>query len=45
MAEAELALRLEREKHNAALLAKAAGAARKLQTVLWDGDIAEVLVQ
>jgi PAS domain S-box-containing protein len=44
MAEAELALRLEREKHNAALLAKVAGAARKLQTVLWDGDIAEVLV-
>jgi len=44
MAEAELALRLEREKRNAALLAKVAGAARKLQTVLWDGDIAGVLV-
>jgi PAS domain S-box-containing protein len=44
MAEAALALRLEREKRNAALLAKVAGAARKLQTVLWDGDIAGVLV-
>ncbi|MDN4036136.1 ATP-binding protein [Massilia sp. YIM B02443] len=44
MAEAELAQRLEREQRNAALLAKVAHAARKLQTVLWDGDIAEVLV-
>lgn len=44
LAEAELAHRLEREKRNAALLAKVAQAARKLQTVLWDGDIAEVLV-
>jgi PAS domain S-box-containing protein len=44
LAEAELAQRLEREKRNAALLAKVAQAARKLQTVLWSGDIAEVLV-
>ena len=44
LAEAELAHRLEREKRNAALLAKVAQAARKLQTVLWSGDIAEVLV-
>jgi PAS domain S-box-containing protein len=43
-AEAELAQRLEREERNAALLAKVAQAARKLQTVLWNGDIAEVLV-
>jgi len=44
LAEAELAQRLEREQRNAALLAKVAHAARTLQTVLWDGDIAEVLV-
>jgi PAS domain S-box-containing protein len=44
LAEAELAQRLEREKRNAALLAKVAQAARKLQTVLWSGDIADVLV-
>lgn len=44
LAEAELAQRLEREKRNAALLTKVASAARKLQTVLWDGDIADVLV-
>jgi PAS domain S-box-containing protein len=44
LAEAELAQRLEREKRNAVLLAKVALAARKLQTVLWSGDIAEVLV-
>jgi PAS domain S-box-containing protein len=44
LAEAELAQRLEREKRNAVLLAKVAQAARKLQTVLWNGDIAEVLV-
>jgi len=44
LAEAALAQRLEREKRNAALLAKVARAARKLQTVLWDGDIARVLV-
>jgi len=44
LAEAELTQRLERERRNAALLAKVAHAARKLQTVLWDGDIADVLV-
>ena len=44
LAEAELAQRLEREKRNAALLAKVAQAARKLQTVLWTGDLADVLV-
>jgi PAS domain S-box-containing protein len=44
LAETELAQRLEREKRNAALLAKVAQAARKLQTVLWSGDMAEVLV-
>jgi len=44
LAEAELAQRLEREKRNAALLTKVASAARKLQTVLWDGDIADLLV-
>nr|WP_081983720.1 ATP-binding protein [Massilia sp. JS1662] len=45
LAEAELAQRLEREKRNAALLAKVAQAARKLQTVLWTGDLADVLVK
>ena len=44
LAEVELAQRLEREKRNAALLAKVAHAARKLQTVLRDGEIAGVLV-
>jgi PAS domain S-box-containing protein len=44
MAEAALAHRLEREKRHGALLAKVAQAARKLQTVLWDGDVADVLV-
>lgn len=44
LAEAELGQRLEREKRNAALLAKVAQAARKLQTVLRGGEIAEVLV-
>jgi PAS domain S-box-containing protein len=44
LAETALAQRLEREKRNAALLAKVAHAARKLQTALWDGDVAEVLV-
>lgn len=44
LAEAELGRRLEHEKRNAALLAKVAQAARKLQTVLWDGEIADVLV-
>lgn len=44
LAEAALAQRLERERRNAALLAKVAQTARKLQTVLWDGDIAEMLV-
>jgi len=44
LAEAELTQNLAREKRNAALLAKVAHAAKKLQTVLWDGDIADVLV-
>lgn len=44
LAETALAQRLEREKRNAALLAKVAHAARKLQTALWDGDVADVLV-
>lgn len=44
LAEAELEQRVEREKRNAALLAKVANAARKLQTVLRDGEMAEVLV-
>jgi PAS domain S-box-containing protein len=44
LAEAELAQRLEREKRNAALLAKVAQAARKLQTVLWEDDLADKLV-
>lgn len=44
LAEAALAQQLEREKRNAALLAKVAQAARTLQTVLWDRGIAEALV-
>ena len=44
LAEAELGQRLEREQRNVALLSKVAQAARKLQTVLWDGEIADVLV-
>jgi len=44
LAETELEQRLEREKRNAALLAKVAHAARKLQTVLRDGEMANVLV-
>jgi len=44
LAEMALAQRLEREQRNAALLSKVAHAARKLQTVLWNGDIADILV-